>query len=349
MLLRLKPKIWRMVTIGIMTVVAAYFLYRLRNVLWLFIVAIVLAYILDPIVNFLQGFRIPRLWAIIIIYLIGFFLLYILALYFFPLLLKQLNVFVETIPHYTEQIQQKIADFNKDYQRFNVPEVVRKAVDRSVKTFEARLVNWTETLVKSTVAAVPQVLSLILAPILSFYFLQDMENIKSKLASWIPESWKKEIMPLWKEIDLILTSFIRGHLIVACFVGIATAIGLALLNVDFPILLGIIAGLADLIPYFGPILGALPAVALALLQSVQLAVYVALLMFFIQQLESNVLTPKILGNSVGLHPLFIIFALLAGGELYGILGMLFAVPVAAVLKVIFVYLFQRIYHFSGEK
>jgi len=133
--------------------------------------------------------------------------------------------------------------------------------------------------------------------------------------------------------------FIRGHLLVASMVGVLTSLGLALVGVKFYLLLGIIAGIADLIPYFGPIIGAIPAVGLALLNSSQQALYVLLVMVVVQQVENNLLSPKILGDSVGLHPVVVIFVLLAGGHLFGILGMLLAVPLTAILRILVNYLY----------
>ncbi|HEX3032252.1 MAG TPA: AI-2E family transporter, partial [Bacillota bacterium] len=135
------------------------------------------------------------------------------------------------------------------------------------------------------------------------------------------------------DMDQVLRGFIRGHLLVCGLVGGLSALGLYLIGVPFALLLGIIAGILDIIPFFGPILGAVPALALALLQSWQATIYTLLLFVIIQQVEGNIITPKILGEAVGLHPLIIIFALLAGGHLWGVTGMIIALPLAAVIRV----------------
>jgi predicted PurR-regulated permease PerM len=140
-----------------------------------------------------------------------------------------------------------------------------------------------------------------------------------------------------------LGSFIRGYFLVAAIVGGLTAIAMALLGLEFALMLGIFAGLAELIPYFGPVIGAVPAIGLAVLQSKWLAAKVALAFFVIHQLEGNIISPKILGDKVGLHPLMVIFSLMAGGELYGLAGMLLAVPVAAVLRVVVVFVYIKIH------
>lgn len=158
----------------------------------------------------------------------------------------------------------------------------------------------------------------------------------------IPLSKRSELLQLWEEIDEVLINFIIGNLTVALLVGSCTAFGLAMIGMDFPLLLGIITGITNIIPYFGPVIGGIPAVLLALLKSQKLAFYVIIVIVVVQQLESNFISPKVLGKSVGLHPLIVIFILLAGGELGGIVGMLIAVPLTAVLKIIVTYLFAKV-------
>jgi predicted PurR-regulated permease PerM len=139
---------------------------------------------------------------------------------------------------------------------------------------------------------------------------------------------------LGNQVDNVLIEFLKGHLMIAALVGLASGLASLLLGVKFPLLIGIIVGICDLIPYFGPILGAIPAVALALSQSLRLGVYMTIAIVVIQQIESNLVTPRIMSDRLGLHPLLIVFALLCGGNLFGIWGMLFAVPLVAVMKVV---------------
>ena len=181
----------------------------------------------------------------------------------------------------------------------------------------------------------------LLTPILAYYLLRDKAIICEKINGIFPCAYKQRIAYLCREIDRVLTKFIRGHLLLALIVGILMAIGLSIINVKFAILLGIFAGVLDLVPYFGPILGAIPAVAIALLDSKSKAIYVIIITVLIQQLESNYLSPKILGESVGLHPLAIIFVVLAGGHLFGFLGLVLAVPAAAIGKIIINYYLDK--------
>ena len=143
------------------------------------------------------------------------------------------------------------------------------------------------------------------------------------------------------DIDRVLIEGIKGSILIAVVVGTLVGLSALILGVKFPLVIGLLAGVTNLIPFFGAFIGAIPAVLIAYSESWLLAVYQTIAIVVIQQIESNIITPRILGGKLGLHPLFIIFALLAGGNLYGIWGILFAVPVAAMIKVSITWLYLR--------
>lgn len=331
-----------MIIFGLVTGVGTcYFLYLIRGILVPFVVAVITAYILLPVVKALTQKKIPVTLAIIIVYFSVAGLIIIIAFYVFPEIFSELNGFAEAVPHYTVLFQKWIGQIQDNYSNFRLPESIRQAVDETVASLEQRLVQTTKGMAMATFELFSSSLCIVIVPILTFYFLKDHEIIVKKLLSFLPPRYRTELMNLWLPVNGVLRRFIRGHLLVAVIVGILTGLGLALLGVNYAVTLGFIAGLADIIPYFGPIIGAVPAVGLALLQSKKLAIYVMLVMFAIQQLESSIISPKIIGDSVGLHPLVIIFVLLLGGFFFGVLGMLVAVPVAAVLRIVINYLYRK--------
>ena len=179
-------------------------------------------------------------------------------------------------------------------------------------------------------------------PILTFYFLKDKDYFKNKLYITIPKNKRKEIKELSLEIDRALSQFIRGRLILALFVGVATTIFLFILRVDFALVIGILTGIADIIPYFGPFIGFLPAVFFAYLNSPIKALWVALLFVGIQWAGNNILAPKIIGESIGMHPVTVLLALIIGGGAFGVVGMIFSIPVVAVLRIIFGYILVKV-------
>lgn len=186
-------------------------------------------------------------------------------------------------------------------------------------------------------------LYVILTPILSYYFLRDREKIRKYLLSLIAPSAKDEFLRLSGELNWLVRGFFSGYLLVAVIVALLTTLMYYLLGLQYPLVLGLIMGISDLIPYFGPVLGAIPAVLLALTIDKTTAFLVIIGLFIIQQVESSVITPQVMGNRVGLHPVLTIFVVLAGGSLGGLAGAILAVPLAAVILLIFKYLFSRVF------
>ena len=166
------------------------------------------------------------------------------------------------------------------------------------------------------------IIQLILIPVITFYLLLEKDKILNAISKSVPDKYENFFVKVWKEIDQSLSMFVRGRIIMAIFVGVATMIG-------------VITCVADIIPYIGPFLGFIPAVLLALFKGPFTALWVSALFGFVQWLENNILGPKILGDSTGMHPLIVLILLIVGGGMFGVLGMIFSVPVAAVVKIIY--------------
>lgn len=319
-----------------------YFFYLVRGLLFSFALAAFITYLLNPLVNAIERKGTPRVWAILLAYLALFFVMAGIALYGVPRLVEQLNGLLETIPLYTQQAREFIQSIQTRYIDLDIPEGMRQVVDERIHWLEENTLQLVRKAAAALIGTVGYVFKILLAPVLSFYFLKDLDLIKRKAILAVPEEWREEVVELFKEINQVLGSFIRGYFWVAAVVGGLTAIAMAMLGLEFALMLGLFAGLTELIPYFGPAIGAIPAVGLALLKSKWLGVQVALVFFIIHQLEGNIISPKILGDKVGLHPLAVIFSLLAGGELYGLVGMLLAVPTAAVFRVILKFIYLKV-------
>jgi predicted PurR-regulated permease PerM len=317
------------------------FLHQIKGIIMPFFMAALLAYILLPPVEFLVKHKVPMTYAIISVYLACTGFIMILVLYIFPGIFSELNRFAADIPEYAQSIQKFLRDWQQTYTRFNIPESIRQIIDENLLSIEEKIIDIVRSGAAFIVGLFSYTFSLIILPILTYYFLKDHEIITKKMVSFLPPKYREEILSLWSMINVVLRRFIYGHLTVAVIVGVLTGIGLNLIGVKYAVTLGFIAGVADIVPYFGPIIGALPAVCLALLQSKKLVLYTVLVMFIVQQLESSVISPKIISGSVGLHPLIIIFVLLLGGSKFGVLGMLAAVPITAVLRILINYFYQK--------
>jgi len=306
-----------------------------------FFMAFVLAYLLDPLVDFLEKKHIGRTWGILAIYLTLLTVIGAGIFYGLPKIILELNKFADTIPLYANQIQEYIKLWQKNYSKVDIPESIRVITDDTIKQVENYLIEIFKNTAQAFVYFFTKIFDIILAPILAFYLLKDFDQIKEWFLKLIPAVGRKDIINLGQQMDKILKSFLRGHLFVALLVGGLTALGLSIIGMEFALVLGLIAGVFNIIPYFGPLFGIIPAVSLALLQSKKMALYVFIIMFIIQQVEGNIISPKILGKSTGLHPLVIILALLAGGHLFGIVGMIIAVPLTGILKVLFGFIIKK--------
>ncbi len=318
------------------------FFVAIRAVLFPFFMAYIIAYILHPIVDYMETKGFPRGGAIAAVYLI--MLLAVTGGIFFllPAILADLNRLLELIPSYADSFQQFIKDMEIGYNSVTVPEGLRTVVDETIGKIENVFLRVVEGFIEGLLGLFSQVFNLAIIPVVSFYFLLEFKKIGSFLLLLIPVRMRTELAEVAAEMDAVLKKFIRGNLLVALSVAIMAAAGMALIGMDFPLLIGAFTGLMNLIPFFGAIISVIPAMLLALLQSKWLALYVLGIMILVQQIEGNIIGPKILGDCIGLHPLIIIFALLTGGHLWGLLGLFIAVPAAAVLKVLLRYAYTRL-------
>lgn len=342
MKVHLNIRTMRLVILGAVFLLAGYLLFAVRGILLPFILAIILAYVLNPLVEILEHYRFPRTGALLVIYSIGILTAFLAVVYGIPVIVRELNNLAGDVPRLTSQTQREINAVYERFRRLPLPAGVVQVLNDNVRVMEATVISGLRSAVNAVLSLFSNMLSIFLAPILAFYLLKDWDHFGKRVLSIFPVSWHEKLMPLWEDVDRVLMGFIRGHLLVAILVGFFTGIGLTIVGMNYVILLSVISAITDLIPYFGPIIGALPIVALALLQSTTLALRVLVVMLVVQQVESNLISPAVLGESVGLHPITIVFALLAGGTLFGIVGLLFAVPVAGITRVLIGYAYSNL-------
>lgn len=340
--LRLKKGLPRLIFFAIAAGLLFYFFFLVRGLMVSLVLALFLTYLLNPLVNAMERRGTPRTYAILLAYLALSFVVAGIFLYIMPRVIKQLYILEVTIPIYITQTQQILQSLQEQFSVLNIPEGVRQIINQRIVLLEEYGLQWVRNAVTILIGLVGYIFRIILAPVLAFYLLKDYDAISAKVVAWLPAEYRDDITGLFKQINQVLASFIRGYLLVAAIISVLTTIAMVLLGVDFALMLGLIAGVTELIPYFGPVIGAVPAIAIALLESKWMALKVAIAFVIIHQLEGNIISPKIMSDKVGLHPLLVILSLLAGGELYGLMGMVLAVPCAAVLKVILCFVYAKI-------
>lgn len=318
------------------TAIGLFILYSLRAqilpALTPFLFALLLAYLLSPFVEALEKRKIPRTLAILIIYSLFIAGLVIAGMYAIPAIVNEVNVLVKQLPSLTQQVQELLVRAEEQFNHFNLPPTVTETLEKNLLKLQVYLDRLLNAIPQFILDLFGRIVAIILIPILSFYMLKDIELIKQGLLNLAPGGQRGRLIALFSRIDDKLGAWIRGQLTVGFIVGFLTFIGLEIVGMDFALVLGTVVGITNIIPYFGPIIGAIPALFLALLRSPLMFLKVLIVQVVAQQLESNLITPQILGRQLGLHPLLIIFALLLGAQFGGIAGLLFAVPVTAVIR-----------------
>ena len=330
--------------IGFAVFFAAVFL--LRAVLLPFVAGMAVAYLLDPLCDRLGRLGLSRIWATSLV-TAGFVVAVTVGLLLLiPLLIGQAAGLIERLPDYVEGLrEQAIALAQTIEARFD-PELLNRVKEAIAGTAKQALVLTTKVLgqLLSGGVAVANLLSLlIITPVVAFYLLRDWDHLIAQVDSWLPRQADETVRAEIAKVDRILAGFVRGQSTVCALLGLFYAIGLTLAGLEFGLVVGLLAGLLSFIPFVGSAVGFVCSFGLALVQFddwPRIAVVVAI--FVVGQLvEGNFLTPKLVGDRVGLHPVWVIFALLAGGTLFGFLGVLLAVPLAAVLGVLVRYLLGR--------
>jgi len=304
-----------------------------------FLAAFAIAYILNPAITLMDRKGIRRHYGILLIYGIIIGILVILSMSFFPRIAGEIRRLIEVLPQYVENAYENFQVFyDRNFHRIgflpenleNIGEMLDLNMERFQDVFLGAFGSITQTFRGFFVRGI----NVILTPIIAFYFLKDREKFKHSIIMLIPQRVRREALMIGYDMNTALGGFVRGQLLVALFVGTLTTVSLLILRVEFAVLVGMIAGIANIIPYLGPIIGIVPAVFFALLDGPAKAIWVIAVFTVIQQIESGIVTPRVVGKRVGIHPVFVMLSLMIGGRVFGILGMLIAVPSAVTIHVL---------------
>ncbi|HHZ19203.1 MAG TPA: AI-2E family transporter [Firmicutes bacterium] len=306
-------------------------LYLFKEVIWPFLLAWLVALLLEPQIRWLEQKGAKRSWAVLSVFLVLLVVLGVGLLWLVPPFLRDLNRAAVSLPEYARRIQHALAKTGRLFQQLppGLQSYVESSLSRSQEVFRQLLLRGAAVVI----AAFSQTFRLLLVPFLAYYISRDLPEWRRQIRRRIPRWLGRDTIIFWRTMRVI-GAYIRGQLLVSAAVGGIIMLGLLLLRIEMALLIGVMAGIFNLIPYFGPILGALPAVILGLLTSPWRALYVVLLFVVANQLETMFLMPRLVGRSVGLHPVVVIFLLVLGGHYLGLFGMLLAVPIGGVVKVV---------------
>ena len=345
-----------------LVVLAAFiaFLMLFSSILLPFVAGMALAYFLDPVADRLERWGLSRMMATAVILLTFLLLLILGLLIIIPLLATQAADFAVKVPGYITTLQQMLSDANSHYlpawlkgQMGTLKENFSKYIGEGASFIAGLFVQ-----IWASGKALVDVLSLlVITPVVAFYLLLDWDNMVAKLDSWVPRDWVHVVRRLGSEMNDAIAGFVRGQGTICLILAIFYGGSLSMAGLNFGLLIGIVSGLVSFIPYLGSLLGLVLSVGVALVQFWPDGWWIAMIagIFFVGQIiDGYVLQPKLIGEKVGLHPVWLMFALLAFGALFGFVGLMVAVPASASIAVLVRYTISRylesdLYHGNGSR
>jgi predicted PurR-regulated permease PerM len=336
-----------------MIVLVIWLLWTARGALPAFFIGLALALVLDPVVTFLARQGAPRWAGVLVAYVAVALIVWAVIAFALPPIARQTTEFIAHLPELGASVGDIERGLVEWYQGLPLPTELRATIDAQVAASGQAIADLFRGLLAPTLSAVLRaatfVLGLIVIPVWLFYVLKDREGFTRSVARALPASWRPDAENLLALLGRVGGRWVRGQLLLGASIFLATAIGLTILTVigfsefgQFTLVLALIAGLLEFVPIIGPIISAVPAILIGLSISFPAAVAAALLYTAIQQLENNLLVPKVLGDAIELHPAVMILALVVGGALFGIGGAILAAPVVAAGRDLYRYGFHRL-------
>jgi len=334
------PRWVQMVGLPVLALFAWFTASALIQVIFIFAAATIISLMINPLVKRLESLKIPRFIGVFIVFLT---LLAIIVLFFMlviPPTINQLQELVNNLPDYTDTIRQHVGGWKFSLESLNLPFDASNEVDRIVDRIETAAVNLGTLLLAYSINFVSMVTTLFLMVVITIYMLLDAKRIGRVVRSFFPADHQDEADEFVRRSERAVTHWVRAQALLSLLIGISAGLGIWFLGAigvwpqgaQYSVFFGAWAGLMEFIPYIGPILAAVPPVVLAFFTSPWISLAVILVFVFIQQVEGHVLIPNIMGQAVGVHPLVVIFAVLAGANMFGIPGMLLALPIVALAR-----------------
>jgi len=309
----------------VIVLLALLLVYLIREIVALLFVAIILAAAFDPWVDWMQKYKIPRGVSILFIYIIILSVLSLLVVLLIPAISDQVGQMAKNLPQYYERLAVGISQITDGAEQPTLPE--------ALQGMSANLAETTKSVFSTITGIFGGLISFIAILVIVFYISVEEAALKKFLHFLTPTKYKDYIVNLINRMQKKMGLWLRGQLTLMLIVGIMTYIGLTILGVKYALLLALIAGLLEIVPFVGPILSAVPAILVGFSDSFLKVVLIIALYFVIQQLENNIVVPKVMQKAVGLNPIIVIVAILIGAKLGGVIGALMAVPVAAAIGV----------------
>ena len=333
----------------LMIAIVLFLLWTARGALPAFFIGLALAFILDPAVTLLARRGVPRWAGVVVMYVAVVAVVWALIAFALPPISRQTREFIEHAPEAVGEVERGLAEW---YEGLPLPVELREFMDEQLAASGAAIADLLRGLLAPTINAIVRaatfVLGLVVVPVWLFFVLKDREGFSRAVASAMPPAWRADVQHVLALLGRVGGRWVRGQLLLGASIFVATAIGLTILTLigfsefgQFTLVLALIAGVLEWFPIIGPIVAAVPAILIGLTIGFPAAIAAVILYIGIQQLENNILVPKVMGDAVELHPAVMILALVVGGALFGIGGAILAAPVVAAGRDLYRYGFHR--------
>ncbi|WP_410010376.1 AI-2E family transporter [Phyllobacterium sp. A18/5-2] len=325
----------------------ALFLYIFSSILLPFVAGLVLAYFLDPVADRLERLGLSRLLATIVILVLFIVTFALLLVILVPVLASQMSDFIARLPSYVARLQELIANPDSQWLKDFIgvdASVIRNSLDSLLQQGAGFLTTLLQSIWSSGKTLIDVVALFVVTPVVAFYMLLDWDRMVAKIDNLVPREHVQTVRAIARDMNKAIAGFVRGQGTVCLLLGVIYAVGLTVVGLNFGLLIGLFAGLISFIPYVGSLIGLLLALGVGLVQfwpEWGHILGVAIAFGIGQFIEGNILQPKLVGSSVGLHPVWLMFALFAFGSLMGFTGMLIAVPTAAAIGVLVRFVINR--------
>lgn len=317
----------------------------ISNVLVPFVIALLLYYLFSPFVDFLEKHKVKRIYGVTILFLmlIGFLVLGVGLL--FPLLRDQITSFIDTFPSFIDSLLESVTGwvenlpFGGEIETFiQEGESFIAGIPDNIDSYLSEGLSGLSNVVSSLTNIV---VTIVTFPIILFFLLKDEQRFLHSVLSMSPPKWREDLMRVSSEVNSQVGAYVKGQLIIASSIGVMMFIGFTIIGLEYNGVLAVIAGFTSIIPYIGPTLAFIPALVVALIDSWWMVVQLLLVWMAVQFIDGNLIEPNVMGKQLNVHPLTIIIVLLVMGDLLGLFGLIFGVPIYAILKVIVVHAFQQ--------
>lgn len=344
----------------VITIIGIYYLLKMPNIfspilamlsaIFLpLLVAGFLYYMFDPIVVFLEKRKVPRIIGFVLTFLVLIILIVLVVMNIIPQLAKQFMELTQSIPTYLEQINLWLTDLGQreEFRSLDLEKELSQMNLTISNIFNVAIVGVTNSLTRIAAIVMRFFVLLFTVPFILFFMFKDGHRFLDALSNFFPQSIRKELRETVKEMNETLSAYIGSTILDALIIGVMSYLAFVIFRQPYALLLAVICGVTNIIPYAGPFIGAVPAVLVALFVSPLQVLYVALSILVIQQLDGNLIKPLLMGKSLNIHPLTIILVLIASGSVAGVLGMLICIPVYAVIRTLILNL-QKMYRIRKE-